>query len=452
MRAAGFAGSRRNHLFRLWREVLACEPLPQLDRWLADNFRKNARYGSRDRRWYSELLFAAVRHGYLALFCDFYEKSSHTVLEAAFDDFLKAFPNTAAVVKAWRDLDDAVFFARVWIVYELFGGRSDEPPCSESVLARCKEKNVLSDMRRLQNEGSLVSGMLLSSVPLWIASDLAERQKASQWSAQLLASFLESQSSRPPLWMRLNHPDKREQALTLLKQEGFRVECVDDALSVVGERGIFVSEAYKQGLLEIQDYASQRAGAAVQAKPGDVVWDACAGGGGKTLQIASRLQNRGAVYASDVREFKLEEVKKRARRAGFFNVRCQAWDGVALPDFPREVQKRGGFDWVLVDAPCSSSGTWRRNPDAKYRIDEGMVREITLLQKGILRNAAQAVGASGHLVYSTCSWLVPENEGVVNGFLAENPTFELVSMGLLGTPAANSDTLFAAVLCKKNRA
>jgi 16S rRNA (cytosine967-C5)-methyltransferase len=311
---------------------------------------------------------------------------------------------------------------------------------------------ALANMRRLQKEGHFFSGMLLSSVPLWIAGALAERQKASGWSEQLTARFLESQASRPPLWMRLNHPDQREQALRILTQEGFRVECVDDALSVLGERGIFVSEAYKQGLLEIQDYASQRAGAAVQAKPGDIVWDACAGGGGKTLQIASRLQNRGAVYASDVREFKLEEVKKRARRAGFFNVRCQAWDGVALPDFPREVQKRGGFDWVLVDAPCSSSGTWRRNPDAKYRIDEGTVHEITLLQKGILRNAAEAVSASGHLVYSTCSWLVQENEAVVNAFLAENSEFELVRMGLLGTPAADSDTLFAAVLCKKSRA
>jgi 16S rRNA (cytosine967-C5)-methyltransferase len=265
----------------------------------------------------------------------------------------------------------------------------------------------------------------------------------------VLSSFLKAQTTRPPLWVRVNHPDKTDHVVHTLCQEGYVVQNVEGALSVSGERGIFLSDVYKQGLIEIQDFASQKAGASVQARPGDVVWDACAGGGGKTLQIASRLQNKGAVYASDVREFKLEEVKKRARRAGFFNVRCEPWDGVALPSFPREVEKRGGFDWVLVDAPCSSSGTWRRNPDAKYRIGESSVAEISALQKSILSNAARAVGAKGNLVYSTCSWLVDENEDVVRAFLSENPSFHLLEMRLLGSPCANSDTLFSAVLARR---
>jgi 16S rRNA (cytosine967-C5)-methyltransferase len=234
-----------------------------------------------------------------------------------------------------------------------------------------------------------------------------------------------------------------------LRSEGYDLDTVGDSIRIQSEKGIFSAEAYKSGAVEIQDFASQLAGSAVEARPGEIVWDACSGGGGKTLQIAARLRNRGAVYASDVREFKLEEVKRRARKAEFFNVRCQPWNGLDLPEFPREVQKRGGFDWVLVDAPCTSSGTWRRNPDAKYRVDEEAVSDVVALQISILANAAKAVAPGGRLVYSTCSWFVDEDEALVARFLSENPLFKCVFMSLHGAPEVDSDTLFSAVMVRE---
>jgi 16S rRNA (cytosine967-C5)-methyltransferase len=178
------------------------------------------------------------------------------------------------------------------------------------------------------------------------------------------------------------------------------------------------------------------------------VWDACAGGGGKTIQIAARLANRGAVYASDIREYKLKEVRRRAARARFDNVRSFAWAGGRVPELAREVAKQGGFHWVLVDAPCTSSGTWRRNPDAKFRLSTAGLAELTALQGRLLQMAAGAVRPGGHLVYSSCSWLVEEDEAVVDGFLARNPDFELVRRSLEGAPGADADTMFSAILIK----
>ena len=199
---------------------------------------------------------------------------------------------------------------------------------------------------------------------------------------------------------------------------------------------------------EIQDLASQHIGESIEVKGKQSVWDCCAGGGGKTMQIAAQLRNKGVIYASDIREFKLEEVKKRAKRAQFFNVRCLPWKGETLPPFQNEIQIKGGFDWVLVDAPCSSSGTWRRNPDAKYRIQCESISELNILQLQILSKASEAVVPGGRLVYSTCSWICEENEWLVESFLKAYPQFKLLQQNLLGSPKENADTMFRAVMEK----
>jgi len=223
----------------------------------------------------------------------------------------------------------------------------------------------------------------------------------------------------------------------------------NNAISLVGQYSLQSLKTYQNGFFEIQDFASQEIGRALPIKPGSFVWDCCAGGGGKTIQIASYLNGKGAVYASDIREYKLEEVKKRAKRAGFFQVRCLPWSGDQLPQFPLEIQKRSGFDVVFVDAPCSSSGTWRRNPDAKYRSDLQGIQSLSCLQKKILTNASRAVKSQGFLCYATCSWFCDENEMVIENFIKENPDFEIQSMSLLGHPKADSDTMFVSILKKK---
>jgi 16S rRNA (cytosine967-C5)-methyltransferase len=176
------------------------------------------------------------------------------------------------------------------------------------------------------------------------------------------------------------------------------------------------------------------------------VWDACAGGGGKTLHIASHLMGKGAVYASDVRGYKLDEVKMRARRANISNIRTLVWNGKSLPAFPKEIASREGFHRVLVDAPCSSSGTWRRNPDGKYRITPLEIEELSALQFSILSCASRAVKKDGLLIYATCSFFCDENEAVVGKFIESAPEFELVSSQINGSPMHDSDTTFTAVM------
>ena len=153
--------------------------------------------------------------------------------------------------------------------------------------------------------------------------------------------------------------------------------------------------------------------------PGQRWWDACAGAGGKTLQLASLMKNKGCIVASDIREYKLLDLKKRARRAGFSNISTKPWPTRKLP------VKATSFDGVLVDAPCSCTGTWRRNPDARWTSTAEEYDDIPGIQLDILNRASKAVKSGGVLVYATCSMCTEENGDVVNSFLADNPDFEL---------------------------
>ena len=201
---------------------------------------------------------------------------------------------------------------------------------------------------------------------------------------------------------------------------------------------------YEKGWIEIQDRASQRIGEALTLEPGAFVWDACAGGGGKSLQLAARLMGRGSIYVSDVRAYKLDEVKKRADRGGFTNIRQLSWDGKSVPEVPKVVSKRGGFDAILVDAPCSSSGTWRRNPDARFRLNENHVRELTDIQRGMIDHILPLLRPAGELLYATCSWFYEENEELVQNWLSRHPDLRLVDMSMVGAPKDDSDTMFYA--------
>lgn len=167
------------------------------------------------------------------------------------------------------------------------------------------------------------------------------------------------------------------------------------------------------------------------------------------MQIASQLNNKGAVIATDIRAWKLEEVKKRAKKAQFHNIRTQAWDASQELELSREVKARGGFDRILVDAPCSSSGTFRRNPDSQYRISSLAIKDLAMLQLKILTQASKSLRKGGILAYSTCSFLYEENEGIVEAFLKDNPAFELQSMSMVGAPDFDADSMFVGLMHKK---
>jgi 16S rRNA (cytosine967-C5)-methyltransferase len=230
-----------------------------------------------------------------------------------------------------------------------------------------------------------------------------------------------------PVDLRVN-PIKgnREQARAALAEEG--IESVPTKLSPLGLRlkvraSVVATQTFRDGLVEIQDEGSQLVGLLVGARPGMQVVDFCAGAGGKTLAIAASMENKGRVVACDVSDFRLERSGQRLRRAGIHNVERRTLDAEGRKWLKRHA---GKFDRVLVDAPCTGIGTWRRNPDARWTLKPEDVAELPLKQSEILATAAKLVRPGGRLVYATCSLLPAENEERVTAFLAAHPDFAKV--------------------------
>lgn len=169
-------------------------------------------------------------------------------------------------------------------------------------------------------------------------------------------------------------------------------------------------QEFKQGLFEVQDEGSQLLADLIDAKPGNQVLDFCAGAGGKTLAFAHKLSGKGQIYLHDIRDKPLVEAKKRLKRAGIEN-------GQILPfNSPQKNELKGKMDWVLVDVPCSGTGTLRRNPDIKWKFTQEMLDRIVEEQRAIFADALQYLAPSGKIVYATCSILPQENEQQVEYF------------------------------------
>lgn len=446
---------RWSHLYKLWHSAVSQESLPQIDRWLSQEFAKNSKYGSRDRRWYSECLFAGIRYSYFALFCEeFFNLYSKNVAENIskkfIENFKKKYSSSNDLLLAFQKVNQERFFVWIRLRYLNSNVKAQENISFEiQEHTFLQEKNCYSIVEMyLKEKKVLLSQMLMQSIPLWFSEYIEKRISLSDWNHIQQESFFSSLETRPPMWLRLNDPKYFKNVFLELKNDGYEVEEYDESTLKVLEAkgGIFAMNSFRAGLFEIQDLASQQIGQHVEAKFGQFIWDTCAGGGGKTQQIASYLKNKGVIYASDIRKYKLEEVKKRARKSGFFNIRYLPWNGEGLPHFQKEVENHHGFDWVLVDAPCSSSGTWRRNPDSKYRISKENLTSLVDLQLNIIQTASKAVRIGGHIVYSTCSWIYEENENIVEHFLKNNPEFSYVKQSILGSPFENADTMFVAVM------
>ncbi len=180
------------------------------------------------------------------------------------------------------------------------------------------------------------------------------------------------------------------------------------------------TDEFKQGLFEIQDEGSQLIARLVGASAGQEVLDFCAGAGGKTLAFAPIMQNKGQVYLHDIRPLALEQAKKRLRRAGIQNAQ------VLLPDSPKKKLLKKRMDWVLLDVPCSGSGTLRRNPDMKWKFDTAIVDRLVEEQRRIVEEALVYLRPDGFLVYATCSLFKQENEEQIAFF---EKTFNLKCVG-----------------------
>ncbi len=248
--------------------------------------------------------------------------------------------------------------------------------------------------------------------------------------------------------LRLNllRADDREKVRAALMREG--VEAVRTKLSPLGLRvferaPLGTLDLFRAGVVEVQDEGSQIAALLVDARPGMRVADFCAGAGGKTLALAASMRNRGHLVACDVSAARLERATQRLRRAGASIVQR-----VPLESARDKWVKRHGkrFDRVLVDAPCTGTGTWRRNPDAKWRLRPEDLTELVALQADILDSAARLVTGGGRLVYVTCSLLREEDEEQIERFLAAHADFALVPVDevwheVIGTPPPSEDKM-----------
>jgi 16S rRNA (cytosine967-C5)-methyltransferase len=192
-------------------------------------------------------------------------------------------------------------------------------------------------------------------------------------------------------------------------------------LNVTRRVNMFSLTAFRDGLFEVQDEGSQLLPLLIDPKPNAKVLDVCAGAGGKTLELAALMKNRGEIFATDINRFRLEELRKRTKRAGVQNVRVNPIDSV--DDLHEKYS--GFFDIVLVDAPCSGLGTIRRNPGMKWMVTKEMIDEISEKQRMILHAAAPLVKPGGRLIYATCTILNQENEEQIKTFLAEHQDFML---------------------------
>lgn len=236
--------------------------------------------------------------------------------------------------------------------------------------------------------------------------------------------FYKNSQVHAPLFVRANlNVNSVAELAEKLKALQYEVEASEEipyGLKVKQKANIFKTEIFKQGGFEVQDGGSQQIAPFLDVKPGDFVIDACAGGGGKTLHLSNLMENKGRILSMDIHAWKLDELKKRARRNKCHNVETRLIEGT------KTVKRlKDKADRLLLDVPCTGAGVFRRNPDAKYRWTSHDFKEIEALQKHILENYSKMVKPGGKLVYSTCSVFSSENQKQVQSFLSQNPEWVL---------------------------
>lgn len=273
-----------------------------------------------------------------------------------------------------------------------------------------------------------------------------------QWTINKLAHL----QKRPNLWLRSIYQDART-VLTFLQEKKilFKTPALQSsAIEVFSPFNINECRPYKKGELEIQDISSQIIGMICNPAKNDVWWDVCAGSGGKSLHLSALAKGSIRIYATDIRPSALKALKKRVQRK-WSNIVPMNWDGQSKLTFPSAVTK------ALVDAPCSCSGTWRRNPEIRWQLESKDIKAYANTQREILSNLAQNYPGIRTIVYATCSIMPEENELTIDHFLAQNSDFSILPVkhpltqsvfqkGVhISPPESDGNFMYAAILKRK---
>jgi len=264
-----------------------------------------------------------------------------------------------------------------------------------------------------------------AELPDWIV----EKLRAQYSDEEILVIGLSMQQAAG-LDLRVNtHLANRNEILAGLLAEGVTAEATTYSpigIRCKGKPALNKSPMFVAGKFEVQDEGSQLLGFLVAPKRNEMVVDFCAGAGGKSLMLGAMMNSQGRLYALDVSEKRLANLKPRLKRSGLSNLQPQL---IAHENDIKVKRLAGKIDRVLVDSPCSGLGTLRRNPDLKFRQSPQSVAELTQKQSNILAAASKLVKKGGRLVYATCSLLHEENQGIVEAFLSAHPTFQLLPAG-----------------------
>ncbi len=409
---------------------------------VAHDFFRNRRYiGGGDRREISERVWAVVRQ---RLRLDWWLAR------------IRARPSARFLAAAQLLLAEGMSPAQIGACFP--GGQYAAEPLS------IPEQKLLAQLEYVRGQATgLVHPDMPEperlNLPEWVLPSLTQRF------GERLAVEAAALDGPAPLDLRANALKiDRTQAMHALAAEG--LDCTATpyspwGLRLPGRRPVLATRAYQDGLIEVQDEGSQLIALLTDAKPGMKVADVCAGAGGKTLALAACMQNKGRLTACDVSASRLEGAVKRLARAGVDNAERHLFE----PGDRWAKRRAGTFDRVLVDAPCTGTGTWRRNPDGRLRTGPEDLAELLPKQAEILAMAAPLVRSGGKLAYATCSLLAEENEDQVAAFLASHSDFHLLPLaeawaeaGLPGEPpctgpylalspaAHGTDGFFTAIL------
>jgi 16S rRNA (cytosine967-C5)-methyltransferase len=371
-----------------------------VDRLMASYYKSRRYMGSKDRAFVSEMAYGILRHG---------GALEWHIMQLGYSITPRSI-TIAALVFFYNQDEKAIS--------PLFNG-SDKYGPGELTQKDSKLIHMLNE-RDFENETMPVTAR--HNFPDWMHQPLLD-VFGDDFDAELTALNKEA-----PIDLRVNTLTcpSRSDLIFALDQAGYTA--MPTPHSPLGVRltkriAAFGTQAFKDGWFEMQDEGSQIAALLIEAKAGQKVIDFCAGAGGKTLAIAASMQNKGRILALDVHEGRLKELKKRLKRAKIDNVTTKAIAHETDKQLKRHHQTA---DWVLVDAPCSGSGTWRRNPDLKWRMTPDDIDELQLLQRRILAAASKLVKPGGKMVYVTCSLFADENEAQLTQFLMDYPEFRLV--------------------------
>ncbi|OYU96400.1 MAG: RNA methyltransferase [Bacteroidetes bacterium B1(2017)] len=256
------------------------------------------------------------------------------------------------------------------------------------------------------------------SLPDWL-DDLGYEELGKQWNKEV-----EALNETAPVVLRVNAlKTNKADLVKSLAEKGILTEPVQgckDALILKQRQNLFITQEFKDGMFEVQDASSQLVAEFLKIEPGNRIVDACAGAGGKTLHIASITQNKGRIISLDTEQWKLDEAKKRARRAGVSNLETRLIEG------NKTIKKLyDTADRLLLDVPCSGLGVIKRNPDAKWKLSMEFINKVKGQQEAIINDYSKILKPGGKMVYATCSILPSENQKQVERFLKTHPEFVL---------------------------